>query len=142
MNRLRLSRLARLGMVGLPCIGLACSQIQTTPRPRVPNPMQSFPASPVDRAMSLADNAIGSAETAVRAASATTIESRPQPLQISLDMVLRLAEERNSSVAVARSKVETAFAEKCQAEARWVPDINVGMGYYRHEGGIQLQEGQ
>jgi outer membrane protein TolC len=140
MKGLSLSRLARLGMVGLPCLGLACSQIQVT-KPTVPNPMKSFPATPVDKAMSLAlHNTPAANDSAVRAASA---ETRHQHLlQISLDTVLRLAEEQNPQIAAARSKVETAFSEKCLAEVRWVPDIDIGVGYYRHEGGIQLQEGQ
>src|SRR5262249_2639984 len=64
-----------------------------------------------------------------------------QTLPISLDIVLRLAAEQNPQIALASAKVSAACAEKEAARARWLPDIYLGVGYYRHEGGIQLQEG-
>jgi outer membrane protein TolC len=60
---------------------------------------------------------------------------------IALDTVLRLAEEQNPQVAVARARVAEACAEADLARKRWLPDLYVGTGWYRHEGGIQLQEG-
>lgn len=62
-------------------------------------------------------------------------------LSVNLDSVLRLAEEQNPQMALARERVCQAYAEKDLAGKKWLPDINVGTGYYRHEGGIQLQEG-
>jgi outer membrane protein TolC len=62
-------------------------------------------------------------------------------LSLTLDSVLRLAEEQNPQMALARERVCHAFAEKDLADQRWLPDIHVGTGYYRHEGGIQDQEG-
>ena len=64
-----------------------------------------------------------------------------QVLSLTLESVLRLAEEHNPQMALARERVNQAFAEKDLADKRWLPDINVGTGYYRHEGGIQDQEG-
>ncbi len=55
--------------------------------------------------------------------------------------MFRLAEEQNAQVALARERVNEAYAEKCIAQQKWLPDIYVGTAYYRHEGGIQLQEG-
>jgi outer membrane protein TolC len=63
------------------------------------------------------------------------------PLPITLDAVLRLAEEQNPNVAVARERVCQAYAEQDVAKQKWLPDLYVGTAYYRHEGGIQLQEG-
>jgi outer membrane protein TolC len=60
---------------------------------------------------------------------------------ISLDTVLRLAEEQNSQVGIAREKVQEAYAEECIAKQKWLPDVYVGTAWDRHEGGIQLQEG-
>ena len=54
---------------------------------------------------------------------------------------MQLAEEQNPQMALARERVNQAFAEKDLAEQRWLPDINIGSGYYRHEGGIQDQDG-
>lgn len=63
-------------------------------------------------------------------------------LPISLDDVMRLAEQQNPTLAVAREKVCQAFAEQEVADKRWLPDIHIGGGYYRHEGGIQDQDGR
>jgi len=55
---------------------------------------------------------------------------------ISLDTVLRLAQDQNGQIAIAREKVQEALAEVDLAEKRWLPDVFVGAAYYRHEGGI------
>ena len=62
-------------------------------------------------------------------------------LPISLDTVLRLAEEQNAQVAQARARVREAYAERDAARKKWLPDLNVGTAYYRHEGGIQNEDG-
>src|SRR5947209_16945224 len=67
--------------------------------------------------------------------------SPPPTLAVTLDSVLQLAEQQNPQMALARERVNQAFAEKDLAEKRWLPEINVGSGYYRHEGGIQDQTG-
>lgn len=64
-----------------------------------------------------------------------------KPLPINLDTVLRLAEEQNTHVAVARAQVEAAFAEKDLAAKNWLPSLNLGASYYRHEGGISNEDG-
>src|SRR5439155_13630635 len=63
----------------------------------------------------------------------------PRPLPISLDTVLRLAEEQNGQIALARERVREATAEKHLKH--WLPDVYVGTAYYRHEGGIQNEDG-
>src|SRR5439155_13118480 len=60
---------------------------------------------------------------------------------VSLDAVMRLAEDQNAQVALARERINQAYAEQELADKRLLPDVTVGTGYYRHEGGIQLQEG-
>ncbi|MCS6850925.1 MAG: TolC family protein [Gemmataceae bacterium] len=60
---------------------------------------------------------------------------------ISLDTVLRLAEEQNAQIAIARERVREACAESEAARHRWIPDLWVGAGWYRHEGGIQNPDG-
>ncbi|GIW80467.1 MAG: hypothetical protein KatS3mg105_2274 [Gemmatales bacterium] len=61
----------------------------------------------------------------------------PQVALVSLDTVLRLAEEQNPKIALVRERVRQAYAEKELAAARWLPDLYVGTAFYRHEGGIQ-----
>jgi outer membrane protein TolC len=63
-------------------------------------------------------------------------------LPVSLEAVFRLAEGQNPQLAVARERVQQAFAEQDLAGQRWLPDVHIGAGYYRHEGGIQDQDGR
>jgi outer membrane protein TolC len=62
-------------------------------------------------------------------------------LPISLDTVLRLAEEQNAQIAQARARVREAFADQEVAKTKWLPDLLVGPNYWRHEGGIQNEDG-
>src|SRR5207302_11096766 len=43
--------------------------------------------------------------------------------------------------AVARERLAQSRAEAEIAAKRWLPDVWAGAGYYRHEGGIQDQDG-
>ena len=81
-----------------------------------------------------------------RASAPTVVETpppaaKPKELPIGLDTVLRLAEEQNGQVALAREKVHEAYADQDLANSAWLPAINVGTAYYRHEGGIQNPDG-
>jgi outer membrane protein TolC len=60
---------------------------------------------------------------------------------ISLDTVLRLAENQNPQVAIAREKVEEANASRALAQSAWLPSVEIGPTYYRHEGGISNPDG-
>jgi outer membrane protein TolC len=61
------------------------------------------------------------------------------PLPVSLDTVLRLAEDQNAQIRLARARVREACA--LQGANPWLPDVYVGTTYYRHEGGIQNEDG-
>lgn len=67
--------------------------------------------------------------------------SEPHVVPICLDTVLRLAEEQNAQIALARARVDEANAEVDLAGKRWFPDLYVGTAFYRHEGGIQNEDG-
>jgi outer membrane protein TolC len=60
---------------------------------------------------------------------------------IDLDTVLRLAEDQNAQIALARARVQEAYAQKDVAGLAWLPDLYVGTGFWRHEGGIQNEDG-
>lgn len=66
---------------------------------------------------------------------------QPTILPINLDTLFRLAEEQNPLIAQARARVEEACAEKALAATCWLPDVYVGLSYWRHEGGIQNEDG-
>jgi outer membrane protein TolC len=69
---------------------------------------------------------------------ATAEEALPErALPINLDTVLRLAQDQNGQVAIARAKLAEACAQRDVAAKAWLPDLWVGTSYYRHEGGIQ-----
>ncbi len=74
-------------------------------------------------------------------ATATAHEVASRALPINLDTVLRLAHDQNGQVAIARSKLDEAFAQRDVAAKAWLPDLWVGTSYYRHEGGIQNFQG-
>jgi outer membrane protein TolC len=71
---------------------------------------------------------------------ANTPASRDVP--ISLDAVLRLAEDQNHQISIARERVEEACAERALAAKAWLPSVNIGTTYYRHEGGISDFHGE
>lgn len=60
---------------------------------------------------------------------------------ISLDAVLRLVHDQNGQVGLARERLQEAYTEQALAQKRWLPEISVGVGYWRHEGGIQDFDG-
>ncbi|WP_165223835.1 TolC family protein [Aquisphaera insulae] len=54
---------------------------------------------------------------------------------INLAAALRLSDARPLVVAAAQARVWVAEAELTQAKLLWVPDLNVGASYIRHDGG-------
>ena len=60
---------------------------------------------------------------------------------ITLDTVLRLAEEQNIQVAIARERLSESETEQRIAAKSWLPKVYAGPSYYRHEGGIQDFQG-
>jgi outer membrane protein TolC len=75
----------------------------------------------------------------VAAPAATTPAGREVP--INLDTVFRLAEEQNAQIALAREKLHESLTEQQLAAKGWLPNVYAGLGYYRHEGGIQNEDG-
>ncbi len=65
----------------------------------------------------------------------------PAPTPVDLDAVFRLAGENNAQIALAREKVHQSQVESDLAAKAWLPKVTAGVGYYRHEGGIQNQDG-
>src|ERR1043166_637717 len=136
MRRLGLRRLLRLGILGLPGLGLACTHMPSADR-TPPNPMQLLPHSPVDYPMSMSP----AIQPRMSPDPAVVPSATREQLPMTLDAVLRLAGEQNPQVMIAQAKVAAACAEKDAAAQHWIPEIYLGTGYFRHAGGIQLQEG-
>ncbi len=60
---------------------------------------------------------------------------------IKLDAVLRLAQDQNGQVRLARERLNEAQIEQELAAKRWLPEMWMGAGWWRHEGGIQDFQG-
>lgn len=71
-----------------------------------------------------------------------SLTTSPKALPISLDTVFRLAPDQNGKIAIARQRLAEAFTQQDLAAKRWLPDLFVGTGFQRHEGGIQDFNGQ
>lgn len=118
-------RAARLALAGLP-LGLL-GPVSPAAEPPSPAPV-TLPAP------RLAGPNVAPAGHGAEAAAAKPV------VPISLDTVLHLAEDQNLQVAQARQRVNEAVAQQDLA-CRWLPDLYIGTAYYRHEGGIQLEDG-
>src|SRR4051794_36528051 len=70
------------------------------------------------------------------------VKLKPAPLEatdrrfpITLAPALRLSDARPLIVAAAQARVWVAEAELAQAKVLWLPDLNIGFDYIRHDGG-------
>jgi outer membrane protein TolC len=70
-------------------------------------------------------------------AAAVPSPTDPKVLPLSLDTVLRLAQDHNGQVRIARLRVDEALLRQETAQHHWLPELTVGPSYYRHDGGIQ-----
>ena len=118
----------------------AADQPQADPLPATAQPRAPLPpprrVQVVDDAGSSGDSARGLAmgELAVRL--------RPAPLEptdlrfpINLATALRLSDARPLIVAAAQAGVWVAEAQLTRAKVLWVPTLNIGFDYIRHDGG-------
>ncbi|WP_422927932.1 TolC family protein [Singulisphaera sp. PoT] len=64
-----------------------------------------------------------------------TMDSRtPHGLPINLATAMELAGVRPLDIATATAQVEQALAQLLQAKVLWVPNLNGGVDYFRHDG--------
>ncbi len=68
-------------------------------------------------------------------------EAMDKPLPINLATALRLAGARPLAIAAAQASVQTAAAELARTRVAWLPSLDVGAGYYHHDGAAQGQSG-
>lgn len=67
----------------------------------------------------------------------STAEATSEAATLSLGNVLHLADARNPNVAVARERINEAYARVERAETLWLPSLRAGLNYNHHEGAIQ-----
>lgn len=155
-SRYFLIRFRQLGLTGLPLLLGGCAADGFVRHWLLPAPTVVRAAAPeASKQVAVAPTAAAN-EDSEESSESTPHGSPPLPsssqeeegrealkspeVPISLETVLRLAEEQNLQIGLARARVAEASAASDLAQ-RWLPDIYIGTGYYRHEGGIQLQEG-
>ena len=61
---------------------------------------------------------------------------------IDLPTALGLVEAQNPQVALARAQIREAYSRVLAAEALWLPTIQAGVSYHRHEGMLQDSSGR
>lgn len=61
---------------------------------------------------------------------------------IDLSGALRLAGARDLDIAIARTRVAAAAADVRHARALWLPSVFIGPNWIRHDGQVQIVEGQ
>jgi outer membrane protein TolC len=124
----------------LPLLALGCA-----------TPVPSLAAPPDAAAPLVARGASGDMPDTLPAPRPTTPQA-PSPgpqtaaapdkaLPVGLDTVFRLAQDQNAQVQLAREKVNGAYAQYDVATLSWLPRLYVGPAWYRHEGGIQNEDG-
>src|SRR5262249_11745502 len=64
-----------------------------------------------------------------------------KPLPINLATALQLASARSVDVAVAAERVRLAAAQYERAQVLWLPSIQFGVDYFRHDGRLQDVQG-
>jgi outer membrane protein TolC len=98
--------------------------------------MEADNAETADSAVVSADNP-GSADKVESSA-----EIAPTAYLLSLGNVLHLADQQNPNVAVARERINEAYARVDRAETLWLPSLRAGLNYNHHEGAIQDVAGE
>lgn len=58
----------------------------------------------------------------------------PAGLPINLATAMQLAGVRPLDIAAATALIEEALAENLQAKVLWIPTVNAGVDYFRHDG--------
>lgn len=118
---------------------VADSSVETGPGPiKLVNDVQPNGDSAV------VDPAVSSDETpgATNSAGSQAVAGNDSPLPpasftFSLADVLSLADQQNPNVALARERINEAYARVDRAEAMWLPSLRSGLNYNHHEGTIQ-----
>lgn len=110
------------------------NEVRDEPLTPVSATQESPPTDAADT-MSKTVHASTSEEEPVPVPSAKVIDS--QTYTLNLGNVLHLADSQNPNVAVARERINEAYARVERAETLWVPSLRAGLNYNHHEGAIQ-----
>lgn len=142
-HNLRWPRLRRWLAAGLcasaPLVGMGCAGVDGPVTGSLPPPVSARPTPPPASTGAATSREDRGPIQRVDHVVATPSKSREVP--ITLDTVLRLAEQHNPRIALAREKLNESEMTIAQGSI-WLPNTYAGIAYYRHEGGIQQFDGR
>ena len=64
-----------------------------------------------------------------------------RPLSISLASALRMIGGKHPAIGFAQWRVQEAYAQHERAEVLWLPSIQAGFSYHKHDGNLQASDG-
>jgi outer membrane protein TolC len=155
MSRSALSRRVKplwRGVLALSCLALATLVV------RAGDELPTFPIERGDKPATEAKPALGTicpepaalptfpilrviVEPPPVAVRTVVLAAGDRPLPINLATALQLANARPLDVAVAQERVRVAAAQLDRARVLWLPTLQLGPDYYRHDGKIQDTSG-
>jgi len=100
----------------------------TLPETVMPMPRQAAPAP-------------AGAVPPLTSVGASPFRADAQLLLIDLPAALRLANANNPTIGVAQARVQEAYAHLREAQVLWLPSLQAGPAYLRHDGLIQNSRG-
>lgn len=121
-------------------------------RPATSPEVETLPEGTIDTAEILPAGGVASEADAVAEIAAVSgaepletvaVSEAPAPAptspgtMLTLGNVLHLADSQNPNVAVARERINEAYARVDRAETLWLPSLRAGLNYNHHEGNIQ-----
>ncbi len=116
-------------LAGLP----ACAGLNDTATLRLPDPPAIARTEVPPK--SVAEPKLTTAEFRLPATPAA--QSQGTPLPITLSTALTLTGANALDIRIADERVRTAAAQLDRAKALWLPNLNFGADYFRHDGQIQ-----
>jgi outer membrane protein TolC len=149
-NRLR--RAARsLAGAGAFLVSACASLDSGGAKPKPPPPARRAPLAPASGVVPAGAQVKAEGKDAKQTKGATELSALPavppaatqgKPLPIDLPTALALTDATPLDVQIAGERLRAATAAFDRARVMWLPDINSGIDYFRHDGQIQQVAGQ
>ncbi|MGF1577952.1 MAG: TolC family protein [Gemmataceae bacterium] len=69
------------------------------------------------------------------------VQNTVEALLIDFPSALQLVSDNNLDIAAARERIRETYAAELEAKAQWLPSLQVGLSYNKHEGTLQASPG-
>lgn len=135
VNRLDWCRRAIFTTSALGVVGLsACSGLQTVPPADLPRPVE---ADRITVPMPVEDVSAAGTKQPAGLPAVPRATGQGKPLPINLPTALQLSGSSPLDITIAGERVDVAAAQFDRARLLWLPNVNLGADYFRHDGQIQ-----